>query len=647
MPYTPEAKSLNGYYFKDAYGRELIATETASRQTAISNEASTRREQIQQEAITRQSEINNEATTRQEQFNQLQTQIQNMVQNGFVPYAVSSTSEMTDTDRIYVLKSTGKWYYYDTNTSTWTIGGDYQASSSADVLSKIASGDLGETVDLSTLTWVLGGVNATNHKLTTTDTDRIRFKDIIKAKKGSVINFSGVSAGYQFKVSIFKHLPQMFNTFISEPVALADNATTYTLETDGYIVITIKNTNGNISSDNIATVANYISGSTIYLAKENEDYGNVTGTLDRFTDMYWGTGKSIAESANGYTMLSEVRVNAGDIAGLLRNDGSSSTTYVVFINKFGEAIEIPFPNSSQQPMNGYVAPANSKYVIASYQTVIGDNNVMLHTMKKPDQYQQSIRIITEGTPVKLIAHRGLEAFAPEATIPAYTIAGQKGMWGCKLDICETSDGYFVMSHDASVDRVFNGTGNIIDMTLSELEALTVDAGSHIEDYPNEKIVTLEQALVICKKYQMHPIIEMKYLAGNSSVANVVAILEKYGVIENTICQCSAGNRHYLATLRMLCPTIPIVYWAGSPNELTLGHSSLPLFNATQALSSWNTDYDTATYLNLIRSFGMPLCVAVTDGDSALTKTNKAITNGAVYIVTDQITPEDIAPIVYE
>ena len=42
---------------------------------------------------------------------------------GGVPTVVSSTSEMTDTDQIYVLSTDGNWYYH--NGTTWTAGGEY------------------------------------------------------------------------------------------------------------------------------------------------------------------------------------------------------------------------------------------------------------------------------------------------------------------------------------------------------------------------------------------------------------------------------------------------------------------------------------------------------------------------------------------
>lgn len=54
--------------------------------------------------------------------------IRNMVENvaSGSPLVATSTSGMTDTSRVYVNTTDGKWYYY--NGSAWTIGGTYQSS---------------------------------------------------------------------------------------------------------------------------------------------------------------------------------------------------------------------------------------------------------------------------------------------------------------------------------------------------------------------------------------------------------------------------------------------------------------------------------------------------------------------------------------
>lgn len=58
-------------------------------------------------------------------INQLTSRI-DAIPNGN-PIAVSSTSQMTDTSKIYVLTTDGYWYYY--NGTNWVQGGQYQSSS--------------------------------------------------------------------------------------------------------------------------------------------------------------------------------------------------------------------------------------------------------------------------------------------------------------------------------------------------------------------------------------------------------------------------------------------------------------------------------------------------------------------------------------
>lgn len=75
-----------------------------------------------------QNLLNVEKNERVLQDNNLQLQI-NGLANGS-PLTATSTSEMTDTSRIYVNTSNGHWYYY--NGTTWTDGGVYQSTGIAD-----------------------------------------------------------------------------------------------------------------------------------------------------------------------------------------------------------------------------------------------------------------------------------------------------------------------------------------------------------------------------------------------------------------------------------------------------------------------------------------------------------------------------------
>lgn len=70
------------------------------------------------------AKINNEAVIRENADNQLQNLI-TTVGNG-APLTATSTVGMTDTTKVYVNTTNGKWYYYDGD--SWEIGGDYQSA---------------------------------------------------------------------------------------------------------------------------------------------------------------------------------------------------------------------------------------------------------------------------------------------------------------------------------------------------------------------------------------------------------------------------------------------------------------------------------------------------------------------------------------
>ena len=72
------------------------------------------------------------------------------------------------------------------------------------------------------------------------------------------------------------------------------------------------------------------------------------------------------------------------------------------------------------------------------------------------------------------AHRGASAQAPENTLEAFRLAVEAGAGGLELDVRMTRDGEVVVIHDATVDRVTDGSGAVAGMTLEEVRRL--DAG---------------------------------------------------------------------------------------------------------------------------------------------------------------------------
>lgn len=79
------------------------------------------------------------------------------------------------------------------------------------------------------------------------------------------------------------------------------------------------------------------------------------------------------------------------------------------------------------------------------------------------------------SPYKLavIAHRGNHVKVPENTIEAVKAAIKSKADYVEVDLRTTKDGHLVILHDATVDRMTNGTGNVSDFTLQEISRLKV------------------------------------------------------------------------------------------------------------------------------------------------------------------------------
>jgi glycerophosphoryl diester phosphodiesterase len=70
-----------------------------------------------------------------------------------------------------------------------------------------------------------------------------------------------------------------------------------------------------------------------------------------------------------------------------------------------------------------------------------------------------------------IAHAGGECEAPANTLYGLKTSVAKGADMIEFDVQSSADGVLVVIHDETVDRVTNGSGRVVDMTLAELQAL--------------------------------------------------------------------------------------------------------------------------------------------------------------------------------
>lgn len=160
--------------------------------------------------------------------------------------------------------------------------------------------------------------------------------------------------------------------------------------------------------------------------------------------------------------------------------------------------------------------------------------------------------------MKIIAHRGLSGFYPENTMLAFKKCLNLNIYGIELDVQKTKDNQLVVIHDEKVDRTFNGTGYIKDMTLNELKSLN----SNFRDYENNKdckIPTLKEVLTLFKPTDFIINIELKnnkikYKNLEEDVINLVKELK----MERRVI-ISSFRMKSLNKVKALCPKITRSY----------------------------------------------------------------------------------------
>lgn len=124
---------------------------------------------------------------------------------------------------------------------------------------------------------------------------------------------------------------------------------------------------------------------------------------------------------------------------------------------------------------------------------------------------------------EMIAHRGFLGLAPENTMTAFALAYQMGARHLETDIQISSDGVPVLIHDATVDRTTDGTGNVKDLTLAQLQAL--DAGSAFSArFASTQIPKFEDLVkfAVVRGVKLHP--EIKGYRNQSDIDLMLSVI---------------------------------------------------------------------------------------------------------------------------
>lgn len=255
----------------------------------------------------------------------------------------------------------------------------------------------------------------------------------------------------------------------------------------------------------------------------------------------------------------------------------------------------------------------------------------------------------DAAQVKLSAHRGYQPLGPENSFPSFIAAGELGFWAIETDAQLTKDGYLVCIHDSTIDRTYNGSGAVEDMTLSELRSYTIDtAGSYAVDlsvFTEEelKIPLFSDYLRICREYGCLPFIELKSsLTGEALSAYIRQVIDEAlaaGFAEEEIIISSSDWNHMSAT-RALSDKVFLHHIFSDESKIAplaaLGNAGLA-FNITNL--GMVANYEKALDLvNKAHAAGLKVCLRAGDSFSSV---RYMLSMGLDYIPTNVTTPASL------
>jgi glycerophosphoryl diester phosphodiesterase len=166
---------------------------------------------------------------------------------------------------------------------------------------------------------------------------------------------------------------------------------------------------------------------------------------------------------------------------------------------------------------------------------------------------------------EIVAHRGYSAIAPENTRAAFTAAIAGGAKAIEFDVRLCADRVPVLIHDPTVERTTDGTGNVSDLTLAQLQQL--DAGLWFSDrFLGERIPTFSETLDFLRNTPLTLYAEIKdgddWFARD--IQRLSATIEAQGWRDR--CIIASFSDDFLGRVKDCIPTLALAYYPLSASE---------------------------------------------------------------------------------
>lgn len=134
----------------------------------------------------------------------------------------------------------------------------------------------------------------------------------------------------------------------------------------------------------------------------------------------------------------------------------------------------------------------------------------------------------------LFAHRGMNSFAPENSLDAFSLCLENNIPAIELDVHLIKSGELVVIHDFSTLRLTNKDYKIEELTLSEIKELDI-GNSFKEGYKITRIPTLEEVFQLCSNNILYDIEIKTNTFNNTAISKKIwDLIRKYKLEFNTI-----------------------------------------------------------------------------------------------------------------
>ena len=238
----------------------------------------------------------------------------------------------------------------------------------------------------------------------------------------------------------------------------------------------------------------------------------------------------------------------------------------------------------------------------------------------------------------IIGHRGARGLAPENTLRSIELAAEMGVRWVELDVMLTRDQVPILFHDAWLNKLSNGRGQVEKFDFNALEHLHVHAPRHALDRSSQPLATLASALHLIQELGLGLNLEVKPTSPQKDVATLQLAARELKVFPGLPLVISSFSRQVLAEAQQLMPDVPrACLWEGLPQDW---HSQARGLEARSVhLSAW---YLKAHHVAEVKSLGREVYIYTVNSKK---QAKKFFDWGVTGIFTDY--PDRFQPSLYQ